>query len=196
MQILHVSKYISVPLAAIAVWLLVVYGTYRIVEKIFLVACGFYLSYVVSAFLAKPDWLYAAKETVLPIVHMNAAYLLMLIGLIGTTIAPWQFFYLQAGFVEKRVGPRQYKHARMDVLVGSISCMVIVFLHHRLLRGHAERPRPHQHRRRRRSRQSPGSAGGEVGRLPLRLRPAERVALRRVDPAAFDCSRDLRRPRL
>src|SRR6202451_29459 len=126
-EVMHVSRYISVPLAGIAVWLLVVYGTYRIVEKIFLVACGFYLSYVLSAFLAKPDWLYAAKETVIPSVHMNAPYLFMLIGLIGTTIAPWQFFYLQAGFVEKRVGPRQYKHARMDVLVGSISCMVIVF---------------------------------------------------------------------
>ena len=59
--------------------------------------------------------------------QFNAPYLLMLTGLVGTTIAPWQFFYLQAGFVEKRVGPRQYKHARMDVLVGSISCMVIVF---------------------------------------------------------------------
>jgi Mn2+/Fe2+ NRAMP family transporter len=126
-EVMHVSKYVSVPLAAIAVWLLVIYGTYRIVEKIFLVACGFYLSYVVSAFLAKPDWMLAAKETVIPSIHMNAPYLLMLIGLIGTTIAPWQFFYLQAGFVEKRVGPRQYKHARMDVLVGSISCMVIVF---------------------------------------------------------------------
>ncbi len=126
-QVLHVSKYISVPLAAIAVWLLVVYGTYRAVEKIFLVACGFYLSYVLSAFLARPNWIVAAKATVVPSVHMNAPYLLMLIGLVGTTIAPWQFFYLQAGFVEKRVGPRQYKHARMDVLVGSISCMVIVF---------------------------------------------------------------------
>jgi Mn2+/Fe2+ NRAMP family transporter len=102
-------------------------GSYRQVEKIFLVACAFYLSYAVSAFLAKPDWLVAAKATVVPNIHMNAPYLLMLIGLIGTTIAPWQFFYLQAGFVEKRVGPRQYKHARMDVLVGSISCMAIVF---------------------------------------------------------------------
>lgn len=126
-EVMHVSKYISVPLAAIAVWLLVIYGTYRIVEKIFLVACAFYLSYVVSAFLAKPDWLYAAHETVLPTIHINAPYLVMLIGLVGTTIAPWQFFYLQAGFVEKRVGPRQYKHAKWDVLVGSISCMVIVF---------------------------------------------------------------------
>jgi Mn2+/Fe2+ NRAMP family transporter len=127
MQIFHVSKYVSVPLAAIAVWVLVVRGSYRQVEKIFLVACAFYLSYAVSAFLAKPDWLAAAKATVVPNVHLNAPYLLMLVGLVGTTIAPWQFFYLQAGFVEKRVGPRQYKHARMDVLVGSISCMAIVF---------------------------------------------------------------------
>jgi len=126
-QVLHVSKYISVPLAAIAVWLLVVYGTYRGVEKIFLVACGFYVSYILSTFFAKPDWMLAARETVIPTIHFSTPYMLMLIGLIGTTIAPWQFFYLQAGFVEKRVGPRQYKHARMDVLVGSISCMVIVF---------------------------------------------------------------------
>ena len=126
-QVLHVSKYISVPLAAIAVWLLVVYGTYRGVEKIFLVACGFYVSYILSSFFAKPDWMLAARETVVPNIHLSAPYMLMLIGLIGTTIAPWQFFYLQAGFVEKRVGPRQYKHARTDVLVGSISCMVIVF---------------------------------------------------------------------
>jgi NRAMP (natural resistance-associated macrophage protein)-like metal ion transporter len=126
-EVMHVSKYISVPLAAIVVWLLVIYGTYRIVEKIFLVACGFYLSYVLSAFLAKPDWVFAAKQTVIPSIHVNAPYLFMLIGLVGTTIAPWQFFYLQAGFVEKRVGPRQYKHAKMDVLIGSISCMVIVF---------------------------------------------------------------------
>ncbi len=127
MQIFGISKYFSVPLAALLVWMLVVRGSSRQVEKIFLVACAFYLAYVVSAVLAKPDWLLAAKETVAPSLHFNANYLLMLTALIGTTIAPWQFFYLQAGFVEKRVGPREYKHARMDVLVGSISCMVIVF---------------------------------------------------------------------
>src|SRR6202046_1276213 len=126
-EVMHVSRYVSVPLSAIAVWLLVVYGSYRIVEKIFLVACGFYLSYVLSAFLAKPDWMLAAHELVVPTLHFNAPYLVMLTGLIGTAIAPWQFFYLQAGFVEKRVAARQYKHARLDVLVGSISCMVIVF---------------------------------------------------------------------
>src|ERR1700689_2533204 len=127
MQIFGVSKFISVPLAGIAVWLLVVKGSYRQVHKISPVACGFYLSYVVSAVLAKPNWLLAAKETVAPTLHYSTDYLLMLTALVGTTIAPWQFFYLQAGFVEKRVGPKQYKHARLDVLVGSISCMVIVF---------------------------------------------------------------------
>src|SRR6202023_2065508 len=127
MQIFHVSKYISVPIAAVLVWVLVLRGTYRQVEVIFLAACVLYLSYVISAIIARPDWLEAARHTVIPTMHFNAGYLVMLTGLVGTTIAPWQFFYLQAGFVEKRVNLRQYKYARMDVLVGSISCMVIVF---------------------------------------------------------------------
>src|SRR5260370_4565069 len=127
MQIFGISKYVAVPLAAMLVWVLVIRGTYRQVEVIFLFACVLYLSYVFSAFLAKADWLIAAKETVIPTLSLRSGYLLMLTGLVGTTIAPWQFFYLQAGFVEKKVGPRQYPQARADVLIGSISCMVIVF---------------------------------------------------------------------
>jgi Mn2+/Fe2+ NRAMP family transporter len=127
MQIFHVSKYIAVPVAAIIVWVLVLRGTYRQVEVIFLFACVLYLSYLFSAFLAKPDWFEAAKHTVIPNLRFESGYLVMLTGLIGTTIAPWQFFYLQAGFVEKKVNPRQYPQARADVLVGSVSCMVIVF---------------------------------------------------------------------
>ena len=127
MEIFGVSKYIAVPIAAILVWILVLRGTYKQVEIIFLVACVFYVTYVVSAVLAKPDWLMAAKHTVIPTIHFDSTYLLTLTALIGTTIAPWQFFYLQAGFVEKKVGPRNYPQARADVLVGSISCMVIVF---------------------------------------------------------------------
>src|SRR5258708_13098394 len=127
MQIFGVSKYIAVPIAAMLVWILVIRGTYRQVETIFLFACILYLSYVFSAFLAKPDWLFAGKQIVLPNLKFESGYLLMLTGLVGTTIAPWQFFYLQAGFVEKKVGPRQYPQARADVMVGSISCMVIVF---------------------------------------------------------------------
>src|ERR1700724_1465921 len=127
MQIFGVTRYIAVPLAGLLVWVLVLRGTYRQVEKVFLALCTFYLTYMFSAILAKPNWLDAARHVVIPSVQFNASYLLMLTALVGTTIAPWQFFYLQAGFVEKRVGPRQYKHARLDVLVGSISCMVIVF---------------------------------------------------------------------
>lgn len=127
MQIFHVSKYVAVPIAAMLVWILVIRGTYRQVEVIFLFACILYLSYVFSAVLAKPDWLIAAKYTVIPTVHFDLGYLVMLTGLVGTTIAPWQFFYLQAGFVEKKVGPRQYPQAKADVLFGSVSCMVIVF---------------------------------------------------------------------
>src|SRR5271155_2688235 len=127
MEMFHVSRYIAVPIAAILVWILVLRGTYRQVEVIFLIACGFYVTYIISAVLAKPDWLEAAKHVVIPNLHFESGYLLTLTALVGTTIAPWQFFYLQAGFVEKKVGPRQYPQARADVLVGSISCMVIVF---------------------------------------------------------------------
>jgi len=127
MAIFGTSKYIAVPVAAALVWILVLRGTYRQVEKVFLAACVFYVSYFFSAVLAKPDWLVAAKHVVIPTVKFDAGYLLMLTGLVGTTIAPWQFFYLQAGFVEKRVGARQYGQARADVLIGSISCMLVVF---------------------------------------------------------------------
>jgi len=126
-QLFGLNKYVTVPLAAIIVWVLVLKGTYRFVEVVFLVLCSFYLSYLFSALLAHPDWVLAAKNTVIPSGHFDVSYLLLLTALVGTTIAPWQFFYLQAGFVEKKVGPRQYPQARLDVLVGSISCMVIVF---------------------------------------------------------------------
>ncbi|HEY1471990.1 MAG TPA: Nramp family divalent metal transporter [Candidatus Acidoferrum sp.] len=126
-QIFGISKYIAVPLAAVVVWTLVLKGTYRQVEVIFLILCLFYLTYLFSALLSHPDWLQAARMTVVPNIHFDLGYLVTLTALVGTTIAPWQFFYLQAGFVEKKVGPRQYPQARLDVLFGSISCMIIVF---------------------------------------------------------------------
>jgi len=127
MAIFGVSKYIAVPVAALLVWVLVLRGTYRVVEKVFLVACTFYISYILSAFLAKPAWTLAATRVFVPAMQFNAGYLLMVTALIGTTIAPWQFFYLQAGVVEKRIGPRQYRHARTDVLIGSVTSMAVVF---------------------------------------------------------------------
>src|ERR1700751_3217857 len=89
-QLFHISKYISVPLAALFVWVLVLRGTYKQVEKIFLLACVLYLAYVVSAILAKPEWLLAARDPVIPPFDLDGGYLLMLTALIGTTIPPWQ----------------------------------------------------------------------------------------------------------
>jgi len=140
-DVFGISKYVSVPLSAVLVWVLVVHGSAKWVERIFLTICLVYFSYVVSAVLAKPDWLIALLHllpphlvryvpTIRPFVQVpafNADYAVILAGLVGTTIAPWQHFYLQAAVVEKRVGPRQYSHTRNDVLVGSISCMIIVF---------------------------------------------------------------------
>lgn len=126
-QIFGISKYVAVPIAALVVWLLVLKGNYRQVEVVFLVACVFYLTYLFSALLSHPDWVLAARMTFIPSIHFDTGYLITLTALVGTTIAPWQFFYLQAGFVEKKVGPRQYPQAKLDVLFGSITCMIIVF---------------------------------------------------------------------
>ncbi|HLZ11279.1 MAG TPA: divalent metal cation transporter [Candidatus Acidoferrum sp.] len=140
-EAMGVSRFISVPIAAILVWVLVVQGTAKVVERIFLAICVVYFAYVISAFLAKPDWLISLLHllppqlmqyvpTVKPFLEVpkfDAGYAVILAGLVGTTIAPWQHFFLQAAVVEKRVGPRQYPATRNDVLVGSISCMVIVF---------------------------------------------------------------------
>ncbi|MFA4874160.1 MAG: Nramp family divalent metal transporter [bacterium] len=125
--ILGISKYISVPIAALFVWLLVVKGTYRIVEKVFLVACLFYVAYVISGFLAEPDWGDVATAMAVPTFRFDAPFIYMLIGVIGTTIAPWQLFFLQSSIVEKGVGVEHYSHARWDTLVGCIMAGIVVF---------------------------------------------------------------------
>jgi NRAMP (natural resistance-associated macrophage protein)-like metal ion transporter len=127
MEIFGVTRYIAVPAAGLLVWFLVLQGTHRQVERIFLALCSFYLAYFFSAVLAKPDWLLAARHTVIPTVQLNSDYLLMLTAMIGATVAPWQFFYIQAGFVEKRVSQRQYPQAHADVIAGVISSILIVF---------------------------------------------------------------------
>ena len=92
LELFHISRYISVPLAAAAVWFLVVKGNYQSVEKIFLFACVFYVTYVISGFLVKPDWKEAAIYSVKPVLLLEPAYIYMLIGMVGTTIAPWMQF--------------------------------------------------------------------------------------------------------
>jgi len=127
MEIFGVSKYISVPIGAFAVWLLVVKGTSRFVERIFLIACTVFLTYIVSAYLVHPPWGEIMVQTVKPSFDFKASYLMMLIGVVGTTIAPWMQFYLQSAVVEKNIKVENYAASRMDVIVGCIMTDVIAF---------------------------------------------------------------------
>jgi Mn2+/Fe2+ NRAMP family transporter len=128
MELFGVSKFIAVPLAAAAIWTLVVRGTYRIVERIFLVACVFYFVYPVSAFLAHPRWAEVLRDTVIPShIQFDSGYVGMLVALVGTTIAPWMQFYLQSSVVEKGIQKDRYWITRWDVIVGCLVTDVVAF---------------------------------------------------------------------
>jgi NRAMP (natural resistance-associated macrophage protein)-like metal ion transporter len=127
MGLFGVSKYIAVPIAAAVVWVMVVKNSYKPVERILIVFSMLYFAYVVSAFLAHPDWKAAVHNTVVPTVTRSSEYLVMVIGLIGTTITPWMQFYLQASIVEKGIGKKQYALSRWDVILGCIITDVIAF---------------------------------------------------------------------
>lgn len=127
LEIFGISKYTSVPVAAIFVWWLVVKGSYKSVEKAFLVACLFYLAYIVSGFMGKPDWGQIGSAVVTPTLKFDPRFLTMTIGIVGTTIAPWMQFYLQSSIVDKGLKARDYKYARVDVIFGSIMVNVVAF---------------------------------------------------------------------
>ncbi len=124
-EILGINKYIAVPLGALLVWWMVVKGSYKIVERLFLVASGLYFTYVVSGLMAHPPWGSVLQQMVTPSFSLKGDYLTMLIGLIGTTIAPWMQFYIQSAVVEKGIGVDQYKYSRLDVIVG---CFMVDFV--------------------------------------------------------------------
>ena len=127
MEIFGVSKYISVPMSAIFVWWLVVKGTYKTVEKVFLFACLFYLSYIVSGFMGKPDWSAIGSAFVTPTVSFDPRFLTMVIAIIGTTIAPWMQFYLQSSIVDKGLKTDDYNYTRLDVIFGSFTVNIVAF---------------------------------------------------------------------
>ena len=130
LELFHVSRYIVVPIAAVLVWVLVVRGTYESVEKIFLTASAFYVCYIVAGVLAHPDWRAAALSTVRrpeDFALTSHDYLYMIIGLVGTTIAPWMQFYLQASIVEKGVTVKQYRASRWDVTLGCVFAAVVAW---------------------------------------------------------------------
>lgn len=125
--IFGISKYASVPLAAFFVWTLIVKWTYKPVEKVFMTACLFYLAYVISGFLIKPDWALVAKDSLEPSFSMQPEYLYIVMGLVGTSIAPWMQFYQQSAVVEKGIKPENLKHARWDVIAGTVTVVTVIF---------------------------------------------------------------------
>jgi NRAMP (natural resistance-associated macrophage protein)-like metal ion transporter len=127
LELFSISKYVSVPMAAAAVWFLVVKGNYQSVEKVFLFACVLYVGYVIAGFLVKPDWKEAALYSVKPVLLLEPGYIYMLIGMVGTTIAPWMQFYLQAAVVEKGITAKEYAQSRIEVIVGCVMTSVIAF---------------------------------------------------------------------
>jgi len=130
LELFGLSRYITVPVCGVIVWLIVVKGQYKTVEKVFLAASFFYITYILAGALAHPPWKEAALATIKPpTLHAfrEQAYLFMVIGVVGTTIAPWMQFYLQASIVEKGVTRRQYKTSRLDVITGCIFTDIVAW---------------------------------------------------------------------
>ena len=130
LELFGLSKYYTVPVCAVIVWLIVVKGQYKSVEKVFLAASFFYITYIVAGVLAKPAWGTALVYTIRPPHRsdwLEQGYIYMVIGLVGTTIAPWMQFYLQSSIVEKGVTRRQYKASQIDVIAGCIFTDVVAW---------------------------------------------------------------------
>jgi Mn2+/Fe2+ NRAMP family transporter len=127
MDIFGVSKYISVPVVAIMVWFLVVKGTYKIAERIFLIFSASLLTYVVSALMSKPHWGEIGASIIHPKLEMNTQSLAMVIALVGTTIAPWMQFYMQSSVIEKGLKMKHYKFTLIDITVGCVATIVVAF---------------------------------------------------------------------
>jgi Mn2+/Fe2+ NRAMP family transporter len=127
LELFHISRYFSVPIASVAIWFLIVKGNYKSAERIFLLACILYVAYIVSGILVKPDWTQAAIYSFKPTVMLDRDYIEMLIGLVGTTIAPWMQFYLQAAVVEKGITAKEYIQSRVEVIFGCIVTDVVAF---------------------------------------------------------------------
>ena len=127
MEVFGVSKYISVPVVAILVWLLVVKGTYKIAERIFLIFSFSLLTYVVSAIMGKPDWGEIGSAIIRPQFEASTKSMTMVIALVGTTIAPWMQFYMQSSVIEKGLEMKNYSYTITDIVVGCVITVVVAF---------------------------------------------------------------------
>ncbi len=127
MDIFHVSPFIAVPIAAVLVWFLVIRGQYKYVERFLLALCLIYASYVISGFLVHPDWAQVFHQTVVPPLQLNQGYLLTLVAVIGTTIAPWMQFYQQSAIADKRIPVAHLNYERVDTYVGAFITDFVAF---------------------------------------------------------------------
>ncbi|MGO9175020.1 MAG: Nramp family divalent metal transporter [Desulfobaccales bacterium] len=125
MELFGVTKYIAVPLGALGIWVLVIRKSYKFVEKVFLSACVLYLTYIVSGYMAHPSWGEVARELVIPNFSFNSTYLAILVGVIGTTIAPWMQFYIQSAVVEKGITVKDYGYCKWDVISGCFMTNIV-----------------------------------------------------------------------
>lgn len=127
MDIFGVSPFIAIPIAAIVVWVLVIRGNYKYVERVLLVLCLIYISYVISGFLVHPDWAQVFHQTIVPPIQLNQGYLLTLVAVIGTTIAPWMQFYQQSAIADKRIAIAHLRYEQLDTYVGAFLTDFIAF---------------------------------------------------------------------
>ncbi|MGC9150438.1 MAG: Nramp family divalent metal transporter [Microbacter sp.] len=127
LEIFGVSKYISVPLVGFIVWILVVKGNYTFAEKIFLIFSASLLVYIISAVMGHPDWSAIGKSIIKPEMSLNTTSMTMVLGIVGTTIAPWMQFYMQSSVIEKKLKITQYKFVLVDILIGSLATVVVAF---------------------------------------------------------------------
>nr|WP_247646006.1 divalent metal cation transporter [Adlercreutzia caecimuris] len=127
MEMFGVSKYISVPVAALAVWLLVVGGSYKRVQNVFLALSLVFITYIVAAFLAQPNWAEAAHDTVVPTVVGDVGFISLVIAMIGTTIAPWMMFFTQSNVVEKGLTTKDLFSQRVDAVSGTIAACIVAW---------------------------------------------------------------------
>lgn len=119
LELFNISKYISIPIVSVAIWLVVTKGSYKKVENIFLLFTFVFFTYIISAFLTKPDWGHVATSMFSPTIEFKTGFLLTFIGMIGTTITPYMQFYLQSSIVDKKISISEYKYEKVDVYLGS-----------------------------------------------------------------------------
>lgn len=127
LEIFGVSRYVSVPVAAALVTVLVARGTYKRIERVFLALSAFYVAYVVSGFLAHPNWGQAVDGFLTPSLSFTPTALLTAVGMVGTTVTPWGQFFIQAYVVDKSLGPDDLRYERADVFVGTMMTAVVMF---------------------------------------------------------------------